>query len=154
MTKDLLTHSIQRSPAWEANRFSPSQEITAFYGNRKFITAFSSPRHLRNQFIPRVPPPFHLILSIHLLLDLPNVLLISGFLIKTLYASPLPTIRTKCLAYIILLDLISRVIFGEQYRSLSSSLCNFLHSPVTSPFYAQTFPSALCSQTPLAYVSL
>ena len=25
-----------------------------------------------------------------------------------------------------------RVIFGEQYRSLSSSLCSFLHSPVTS----------------------
>ena len=27
-----------------------------------------------------------------------------------------------------------RVIFGEQYRSLSSSLCSFLHSPVTSSF--------------------
>ena len=30
------------------------------------------------------------------------------------------------------LDLITRTIFGEQYRSLSSSLCSFLHSPVTS----------------------
>jgi hypothetical protein len=28
--------------------------------------------------------------------------------------------------------LITRKIFGEQYRSLSSSLCNFLQSPVTS----------------------
>jgi hypothetical protein len=27
---------------------------------------------------------------------------------------------------------ITRTIFGEQYRSLSSSLCSFLHSPVTS----------------------
>ena len=31
-----------------------------------------------------------------------------------------------------LLDLITRIICGEQYRSLSSSLCSFLHSPVTS----------------------
>jgi hypothetical protein len=28
--------------------------------------------------------------------------------------------------------LISRIVFGEQYRSLSSSLYSFLHSPVTS----------------------
>ena len=30
------------------------------------------------------------------------------------------------------LDVVNRTIFGEQYRSLSSSLCIFLHSPVTS----------------------
>jgi hypothetical protein len=28
--------------------------------------------------------------------------------------------------------LITRTTFGEQYRSLSLSLCSFLHSPVTS----------------------
>jgi len=28
--------------------------------------------------------------------------------------------------------LCSRILFGEQYRSLSSSLCSFIHSPVTS----------------------
>ena len=32
---------------------------------------------------------------------------------------------------IILLDFITRTILVEEYRSLSSSLCNFLHSPVT-----------------------
>ena len=37
-------------------------------------------------------------------------------------------------AHLILLDFITRTIFGELYRSLSSSLCNFLHSPVTSSF--------------------
>jgi len=35
-------------------------------------------------------------------------------------------------AYLILLDFITRTILGEEYRSLSSSLCSFLHSPVTS----------------------
>jgi hypothetical protein len=29
--------------------------------------------------------------------------------------------------------LITRIIFGDEYRSLSSSLCSLLHSPVTSP---------------------
>jgi hypothetical protein len=41
-------------------------------------------------------------------------------------------IPATCPANLILLDLITRTILGEQYRSLSSSLCIFLHSPVTS----------------------
>ena len=36
-----------------------------------------------------------------------------------------------CPAYLILLDLITQIIFGEQYRSLSSPLHSFLLSPVT-----------------------
>jgi len=32
----------------------------------------------------------------------------------------------------LILDFSTRTMFGEQYRSLSSSLCSFLHSPVTS----------------------
>jgi hypothetical protein len=40
----------------------------------------------------------------------------------------------------------------EEYRSLSSSLCSFLHSPVTLSLLGQIFSSAPCSQTPSAYV--
>jgi len=43
-----------------------------------------------------------------------------------------PSICATCPAHPILLDFITQKIFGEQYRSLSSSLCSFLHSPVTS----------------------
>jgi len=55
------------------------------------------------------------------------------------YTSPLP-IRATCPAHIILHDFITRTIFGEQYRSLSSSLCNFLHSPVTSSLLGPNIP--------------
>ena len=44
----------------------------------------------------------------------------------------LSPIRAACPAYLNLLGFITRTIFGEQCRSLSSSLCSFLHSPVTS----------------------
>jgi len=47
------------------------------------------------------------------------------------YTSPL-TNTCYMPARLILLVLITRIIFGEEYKSLSSSLCNFLHSPVTS----------------------
>jgi len=47
------------------------------------------------------------------------------------YAFPLP-IRASCPAPLILLYLITQKIFGEQYRSLSSLVCRFLHSLVTS----------------------
>src|SRR5215510_1238223 len=44
---------------------------------------------------------------------------------------PFP-IRATCPAHLILLDLTTRTILGEEYRSFSSSVCDFLHSPVTS----------------------
>ena len=47
------------------------------------------------------------------------------------HASPLHICSTLP-AHLILLDFITRPITGEVYRSLSSSSCNFLHSPITS----------------------
>ena len=44
-----------------------------------------------------------------------------------------PFIRATCPVHLIRLDFITRTMLGEGYRSLSSSLCNFLHSPVTPP---------------------
>jgi hypothetical protein len=47
--------------------------------------------------------------------------------------------------------LITRTILGEQYRSLSSSLCSFLHSLVISSLYGPNILNTLLSNTP-AYV--
>jgi len=50
---------------------------------------------------------------------------------NAVYASPLPHSAT-CTTRFNVLDFITRKILGEQYRPLSSSLCSFLYSLVTS----------------------
>jgi hypothetical protein len=66
------------------------------------------------------------------------------------YASPLPKHASRQ-THLILLDLITRPIVGENYRTLNASLCSFLHSPATSALFCPIF-STLNSQTPSAYV--
>ena len=81
-----------------------------------------------------------LILSSHLRLGIPSGLFPSGFPNKILYILLFYPIRATCPVHLILLDFITRPIFGEQYRSLSYSLCSFLHSPVTSSLLGPNIP--------------
>jgi len=52
---------MEQSPSWEANRFTASKKkIPAFYGTQRFITAFTSARHLSISWarsIKSMPPP-------------------------------------------------------------------------------------------------
>ena len=43
-----------------------------------------------------------------------------------------PSVPILSQPHLILLDFITRTILGEEYKSFISSLCNLLHSPVTS----------------------
>ena len=91
---------------------------------------------------------FILILSSHLKLGLANGLFPSYFPTKTLYTPLLCLIHATCPAHLILLDLITRTEVGEEYRSLNSSLCSFLHSPFTSFLLGPNIlPNTLFSNT-------
>ena len=144
----LLTYSMEQSSSSEANWFSASQEIPRSYATRRYITAFTTARHLSLswarpiQSIPPNPTSWWsiLILSFHLRLDLQSGLLPLGIPTKTLYTPLLYHTRATCPAHLIILDFITRLIFGEHYRSLSSPSRIFLHYPVTSSLIAPNIP--------------
>jgi hypothetical protein len=121
----LLTYSMEQSPSWEAKMSWATQEIPRIYETRRFITVFTRARPLSLSWARLIqsmsPHPTSrrsiLILSSHLRLGLPSGLLPSGFPSKALYAPILSPIRATCPAHLSFLDLITRMIFGEEYRA-------------------------------------
>ena len=131
---------MKHSPSWEANRFSDSQAIPRISWNQKF--------HYR---IHKCPPPVPILsqldlahtptsqfLNIHLNIIIPSTPGSPKWSLplrfphqNTVCASHLP-IRATCPTHLILLDFITQTISGKECRSLSSSLCSFHHSLVTS----------------------
>jgi len=92
-----------------------------FYGTPRFVTTFTSARHLSLswtrpiQFMPPHPTSWRsiLILSSHLRLGLPSGLFFSLFLIKPLYTPLLSPVSATCPANLIVLDCIARKILSE-----------------------------------------
>jgi hypothetical protein len=71
------------------------------------------------------------------------------------FALPVSPIRVTCLTHLILLDLLVLITLGEEYKSCSSSLCSFLHPPVTSSLFGPNiFLSTLFSNTLSLFSSL
>ena len=130
-----------QSPSWEANWFAASQEIPRILWNpivhSRIHTCLPSV-YVLSQINPVSAPTSHL-LKMDLNIVLPSMpgspkwsLSLSCPHQNPVCASSLPSIRATCPAYLILVDFITRIVLGEQYRSLSSSLCSSLHSFVTS----------------------
>jgi hypothetical protein len=109
-------------------------------------------RPIQSTSLHSTSPRSILILSTHLRIGLPGGFFPYGLPTNNLYAYLFSPIRATWPAHFNLLDLIILIILGEEYKSLSSSLRNFLHSPVTSSIVVQISSSAPCSQTPSIYV--
>ena len=85
------------------------KKFPAFHGTRRFITALTSVRHLSLSWASPIQSIYphltswrsNLILSTHLRLGLPRVLLPNGFTTKTLYSPLSSPISATCTAHLI-----------------------------------------------------
>ena len=124
-------------------------KFPAFHGTQRFITSLTRARHLSLSWassthsITLHPTSWRniLILFFQLSPSLPSGPFPSRFPTKTLY-TPLssPTYST-CPAHHFLLDFFHPKVIGAQYRSISHSICNFLHYPIILvPLSSKYFP--------------
>jgi hypothetical protein len=107
-----------------------------------FITAFTKPTTcLHPEPDQHSPCPPVYLLKIHFNIILPSSprsyerLLSIIFVHQNPVYSLISPIRATCPTRLILLHLITRTIFGDQYRSLNSSLYSLLHSSLISALY-------------------
>ena len=128
------------------------RKFPTFYGTRRFITTFTSARHLSLSWATSILPclPFQFLKFHHnsILPSIPGVFQDISYCTKNMYACRLSPIHATCPAHLILLNFITWTILGVEYRSLSYS-CSFLHSPVTlSLLGPNILLSTLFSNTP------
>ena len=141
-----LTHSMKHSPSWEGNSSSAIQEILRILWNPKVhYPEFANACHLSVWWASSIvhTPTSHFLKNHNNIFPYtpvsPKLSLSLRFSTKTPYTPILSPKRATCPAHLILLDFIIRTMLGKDYGSLSSSLCSFLHSPLTSSSFIDSF---------------
>ena len=126
------TNSMKQSPSWDGNSY--------WRNSPHFMEPKGSYQHSQGPANCPYPeldqssscPQSHFS-KIHLIpINFPIGLFPSDLPTKTPYVPLLSTLRATWPAQVILLDLITRITFGEEYRSWISSSCSCLHSSITS----------------------
>ena len=125
----LLSHFMDQISSWEANRFSASQEIPRILWSPKVHYRIHKCPTLIQINPVNASPSHYLILS--------SIYACVFQVVSFCQTSPqepcmhLSSIRATCQAHLILLYLVNRILFGEEYRLVSSSSCNFLHTTLS-----------------------
>ena len=147
---------MEQSPSAEVNISSASQEISPILWNPKVRYRI----HKRQPPVPsqRQINPVHAFPS-HFLNSRFNIMLSSrprsskwlfpsDLATRILHALPLYPTRSTCLAYLIHFDLITRKIFGEQYKSQNSLLRSLAPPLLSHPSWVKIFSFAPYPRTP------
>jgi len=138
-----------------AQKLTVPQLFPTIHVTRTFFTAFTSVRHLSvswarmMQSIPSYTASWKSIslLSFNLCLFF-QVVSFPQVSLPIACTPLLSSENVSCPGNHILLDLITRKIFDDRFKSLSSSLFHFLHSPVTSTLLNTNIPlTTLISNT-------
>jgi len=146
---------MKQSPSSEANSSSPGQKnslppppppLPTYYETRRFILPLTRARHLSLPWPNPVQSQFS---KVHFNFIFPSMPTHPKRSLSLEFPHQNSRTHISCLPYVqhapahlIILDLINRKIFGEEYRTYSYSLSSLLHSPVFSSLLEKTLMHA------------